>query len=260
MKVVILAGGLGTRISEESHLKPKPMIEIGGRPILWHIMKYYSEFGFHDFVICLGYKQYVVKEFFADYFLHTSDVTFDLANNQMEVHNNYSEPWKVTLVDTGLNTMTGGRIKRIRPYTGGEPFMLTYGDGVCDVDLHALLRFHESHGKTATITTVNIAQLKGVLDVGSDGRVKSFRQKNEADASLVNGGFMVMNPEIFRYLKDDNTVFEREPMEQLAAEGQLMGYHHQGFWQCMDTQREMKKLEELWQSGKAPWKIWKNQG
>jgi glucose-1-phosphate cytidylyltransferase len=256
MKVVLLAGGLGTRISEQSHLKPKPMIEIGERPILWHIMKYYSQFGFHDFVICLGYKQYVVKEFFADYFLHTSDVTFDLANNSMEVHNNYSEPWKVTLVDTGLNTMTGGRIKRIQPYIGDEPFMLTYGDGVCDVDLEALLKFHQSHGKTATMTTVNIAQLKGVLDIDDGDVVRSFREKAETDASLINGGFMVLNPEVFSYLKDDTTVLEQEPLQELAAEGQLMSFHHTGFWQCMDTQREMKKLEELWQSGKAPWKIW----
>ncbi len=256
MKVVLLAGGLGTRISEQSHLKPKPMIEIGERPILWHIMKYYSQFGFHDFVICLGYKQYVVKEFFADYFLHTSDVTFDLANNSMEVHNNYSEPWKVTLVDTGLNTMTGGRIKRIQPYIGDEPFMLTYGDGVCDVDLETLLKFHQSHGKTATMTTVNIAQLKGVLDIDDGDVVRSFREKAETDASLINGGFMVLNPEVFSYLKDDTTVLEQEPLQELAAEGQLMSFHHTGFWQCMDTQREMKKLEELWQSGKAPWKIW----
>lgn len=258
MKVVLLAGGLGTRISEESHLKPKPMIEIGEKPILWHIMKYYSQYGFHDFVICLGYKQYVVKEFFADYFLHTSDVTFDLANNKMEVHNNYSEPWKVTLVDTGLNTMTGGRIKRIKPYIGNEPFMLTYGDGVCDVDLDALLEFHKAHGKTATMTTVNLAQTKGVLDVGKDNTIHSFREKEEDDSSLINGGFMVMNPEIFSYLKDDATVFEQEPLRRLAEEGQLMSFCHTGFWQCMDTQREMKKLEDLWQSGKAPWKIWEN--
>ncbi len=258
MKVVILAGGLGTRISEQSHLKPKPMIEIGEKPILWHIMKYYSEFGFHDFVICLGYKQYVVKEFFADYFLHTSDVTFDLSNNQMEVHNNYSEPWKVTLVDTGLNTMTGGRVKRVQPYIGEETFMLTYGDGVCDVDLHALLKFHRSHGRTATITAVSIAQMKGILDISQDGQVRSFREKKEMDSSMVNGGFMVLNPEIFGYLRDDTTVFEQEPMQRLAKEGQLMSYHHSGFWQCMDTQREMKKLEELWQSGQAPWKIWNN--
>jgi glucose-1-phosphate cytidylyltransferase len=256
MKVVLLAGGLGTRISEESHLKPKPMIEIGEKPILWHIMKYYSQFGFHDFVICLGYKQYVVKEFFADYFLHTSDVTFDLANNSMEVHNNYSEPWKVTLVDTGLNTMTGGRVKRIQPFIGEEPFMLTYGDGVCDVDLNALLKFHESHGKIASMTTVNIAQLKGVLDIDEGDVVRSFREKDETDASLINGGFMVFNPEIFSYLEDDSTVLEQKPLQRLAAEGELMSFHHTGFWQCMDTQREMKKLEDLWQSGKAPWKIW----
>lgn len=258
MKVVILAGGLGTRISEESHLKPKPMIEIGGRPILWHIMKYYSEFGFHDFVICLGYKQYVVKEFFADYFLHTSDVTFDLANNKMEVHNNYAEPWKVTLVDTGLHTMTGGRVKRIQPYIGAEPFMLTYGDGVCNVDLEALVKFHKSHGRIATITTVNIGQQKGVLDIGPDNVIRSFREKSDSDGAVINGGFMVMNPQVFDYLKDDQTVFEQEPMQRLASEGELMSFYHDGFWQCMDTQREMKKLEELWQSKQAPWKIWKD--
>lgn len=256
MKVVILAGGLGTRISEESHLKPKPMIEIGGKPILWHIMKIYSQYGFHEFVICLGYKQYVVKEFFADYFLHTSDVTFDLSKNQMEVHNNYTEPWKVTLVDTGLNTMTGGRIKRIKDYVGNEPFFLTYGDGVADVDIKKLLAFHQSHGKIATITTVNIGQMKGVLDIGEDNTVLSFREKSDNDGSLINGGFMVMNPEIFSYLEDDNTVFEKAPMSRLAAERQMMSYYHDGFWQCMDTQREMKYLEGLWQSGKAPWKIW----
>ena len=258
MKVVILAGGLGTRISEESHLKPKPMIEIGGRPILWHIMKYYSEFGFHDFVICLGYKQYVVKEFFADYFLHTSDVTFDLANNKMEVHNNYAEPWKVTLVDTGLHTMTGGRVKRIQPYIGDEPFMLTYGDGVCNVDLEALVKFHKSHGRIATITTVNIGQQKGVLDIGPDNVIRSFREKSDSDGAVINGGFMVMNPQVFNYLKDDQTVFEQEPMQRLASEGELMSFYHDGVWQCMDTQREMKKLEELWQSKQAPWKIWKD--
>ena len=257
MKVVLLAGGLGTRISEESHLKPKPMIEIGGKPILWHIMKYYSQFGFHEFVICLGYKQYVVKEFFADYFLHTSDVTFDLANNRMEVHNNYAEPWKVTLVDTGLNTMTGGRVKRIQPYIGDEPFMLTYGDGVCNVDLKGLVEFHKSHGKTATITTVSIDQQKGVLDIGPDNTIRSFREKAASDGAIINGGFMVLNPEVFSYLKDDTTVLEQEPMTRLAAEGQLMSFYHDGFWQCMDTQREMQLLETLWQSGNAPWKIWK---
>lgn len=256
MKVVILAGGFGSRISEESHLKPKPMIEIGGRPILWHIMKHYSEYGYHEFVICLGYKQYVVKEFFADYFLHTSDVTFDLANNQMEVHNNYSEPWKVTLVDTGLKTMTGGRVKRIQPFIGNEPFMLTYGDGVSDVNLRALEDFHHSHGKIATITTVNIGQMKGVLDIGPDYAIQAFREKEDLDGALINGGFMVMNPEIFDYLENDTTVFEQGPMKTLADRGQLMSFRHNGFWQCMDTQREMMKLEELWQSGKAPWKIW----
>lgn len=258
MKVVILAGGLGTRISEESHLKPKPMIEIGGKPILWHIMKIYSQYGFHEFVICLGYKQHVVKEFFADYFLHTSDVTFDLATNEKKIHNNYAEPWKVTLVDTGLHTMTGGRVKRIRDYVGEEPFFLTYGDGVADVDIGALLKFHQSHGKIATITTVNISQMKGVLDISEDNTVLSFREKYDKDGTLINGGFMVMNPEIFDYLKDDSTVFEKEPMSRLAAERQMMSYYHKGFWQCMDTQREMKYLEELWQSGKAPWKIWKS--
>ena len=257
MKVVILAGGFGTRISEESHLKPKPMIEIGEKPIMWHIMKYYSQFGYNEFIICLGYKQYVVKEFFADYFLHTSDVTFDLANNSMKVHNNYAEPWKVTLVDTGLNTMTGGRVKRIQPYIGDEPFMLTYGDGVCNVDLKGLVEFNKSHGKTATITTVSIDQQKGVLDIGPDNTIRSFREKAASDGAIINGGFMVLNPEVFSYLKDDATVFEQEPMTRLAAEGQLMSFYHDGFWQCMDTQREMQLLETLWQSGNAPWKIWK---
>lgn len=257
MKVVILAGGFGTRITEESHLKPKPMIEIGEQPILWHIMKYYSCFGFNDFVICLGYKQYVVKEFFSDYFLHTSDITFDLANNRMEVHNNYSEPWKVTLVDTGLNTMTGGRIKRIRDYIGDESFMLTYGDGLSDVDLSKLLEFHKGHRKIGTITTVNLGQAKGVLSIDKDGVIESFREKSKADRALINGGFMVMNPEIFDYIDGDTTVFEKEPLEILVEKGQLMSFYHDGFWQCMDTQREKNKLEELWQSKRAPWKVWK---
>lgn len=256
MKVVILAGGFGTRISEESHLKPKPMVEIGEKPILWHIMKYYSAYGFHDFIICCGYKQHVIKEWFADYYLHNSDVTFDLASNKMEVHNNYSEPWRVTVVDTGLNTMTGGRIKRIEPYVKGETFMMTYGDGVCNVDLKALREFHEGHGKIATITTVNIGQVKGVLDIDENDTVTSFREKDDNDGSLINGGFMVLNPEIFDYLEGDDTVFEQGPMQRLAAEGQLKSFYHDGFWQCMDTQREMNKLEELWQSGRAPWKIW----
>ncbi len=257
MKVVILAGGFGSRITEESHLRPKPMIEIGGRPILWHIMKYYSEFGFNDFIICLGYKQYVVKEFFADYFLHTSDITFDLANNKMEVHNNYSEPWKVTLVDTGLNTMTGGRIKRIKNYIKEDSFMLTYGDGLSNVDLKSLLDFHKSHGKIATMTTVNIGQAKGVLSVDDTGLVKSFREKSEDDGAIINGGFMVLNQGVFNYLKDDTTVFEAEPLAGLVADGELMSFYHSGFWQCMDTTREKNKLEEFWAGGHAPWRIWK---
>ena len=258
MKVVILAGGFGTRISEESHLKPKPMVEIGEQPILWHIMKYYSQFGFHEFVICLGYKQYVVKEYFADYFLHTSDVTFDLANNRMEVHNNYSEPWRVTLVDTGLHTMTGGRIKRIRDYIGDEPFLLTYGDGVSNVDLNALVEFHKKHGKTATITGVNVGQRFGVLEVDADGAIREFREKSDDDGKIINGGFMVMNPEVFDYIEGDSTVFEKEPLENLAKDGQLMVFRHDGFWKCMDTQRDTQQLEKMWMEGNAPWKIWEN--
>ena len=240
MKVVILAGGLGTRISEESHLRPKPMIEIGERPILWHIMKYYSTFGFNEFIICAGYKQYVIKEYFSDYFLHNSDVTFDLSSNSMTIHNNNSENWKVSVIDTGLNTMTGGRIKRVQKYIGDESFMMTYGDGVCDVDLNALLKFHKSHGQTATITMV----------------ITAFREKEERDASLINGGYMVFNKEIFDYLDSDETILEKGPLGRLSSEGQLMGFNHGGFWQCMDTQREKNKLEELWASGKAPWKKW----
>ena len=258
MKVVILAGGFGTRITEESHLKPKPMIEIGEQPILWHIMKYYSQFGFNDFVICLGDKQYVVKEYFADYFLHTSDITFDLANNKMEVHNNYAEPWKVTLVDTGLHTMTGGRIKRIQNHIKDEPFMLTYGDGLSNVDLKKLLEFHQSHGKIGTLTTVNIGQAKGVLTIDESNTIRSFREKNENDGAIINGGFMVMNPEIFDYIEGDSTVFEKEPLQKLAQDGQLMSFYHDGFWQCMDTQREKMKLEKLWETKKAPWKVWEN--
>lgn len=256
MKVAILAGGFGTRISEESHLKPKPMIEIGEMPILWHIMKYYSSYGFREFIILAGYKQYVIKEFFANYFLHNADITFDMSNNQMEVHNNASEDWRVTVVDTGLNTMTGGRIKRIQRYIGDEPFMLTYGDGVADVDLEGLLRFHKQHGRIATLTTVSLVQQKGVLDVAADGQVRAFREKDESEGAIINGGFMVLNPEIFNYLKDDTTVLERDPMHQLAADGELMSFYHPGFWQCMDTQREKKLLEELWASGRAPWKRW----
>lgn len=256
MKVVILAGGFGTRISEESHLRPKPMIEIGSKPILWHIMKYYSAFGFNEFIICAGYMQYVIKEYFSDYFLHNSDVAFDLATNSMTILNNYSENWKVSIIDTGLSTGTGGRIKRIHEFVGEETFFLTYGDGVCTVDLNKLLKFHMESGRTATITIVNIAEMKGVLEVESDGQITSFREKDAQDASLINGGYMVFNKEIFDYLKSDETVLEREPFEELSKNGQLGGYYHDGFWQCMDTEREKKRLEALWVSGRAPWKIW----
>lgn len=256
MKVVILAGGFGTRISEESHLQPKPMIEIGEQPILWHIMKLYSHYGYNDFVICLGYKQYMIKEYFADYFLHTSDITFDLATNEMQVHNNYAEPWKVTLVDTGLNTMTGGRVKRVQKYIGNEPFLLTYGDGVSNVDIHKLVAFHQSHGKIATITAISTRQRFGVLDLDVNHQVQSFREKTRDDGAIINGGFMVMQPEIFNYLNGDDTVFEKKPLAALAEEGQLMAYQHKGFWQCMDTQRDKKLLEKMWAENEAPWKVW----
>jgi glucose-1-phosphate cytidylyltransferase len=256
MKVVILAGGFGTRISEESHLRPKPMIEIGERPILWHIMKIYSSYGFNDFIICLGYKAYMIKEFFASYFLHTSDITFDLAKNKMEVHNNTSEPWRVTLVDTGLHTMTGGRVKRIQKYTGNEPFMLTYGDGVSNVNIASLVDFHYSHGKIATLTTINVGQRFGVIDIGIDNAIHAFREKSDTDGSMINAGFMVFNPEIFNYIDDDATILEKSPLESIARKGQLMAYKHEGFWQCMDTQRDKKKLEELWATKTAPWRNW----
>ena len=257
MKVVLLAGGFGTRISEESHLKPKPMIEIGGKPILWHIMKEYSHYGYNDFIICCGYKQYVIKEWFADYALHNSDVTFDFTQGgKMTVHNNFSEPWKVTLVDTGLNTMTGGRVKRIQPYVGDETFMLTYGDGVCDVNINELVKFHQSHGKIATMTSVSVGQRFGVLDIDENNTIRAFREKQDSDGSRINAGYMVLEPEVFSYIKDDTTVFEKEPMERLAKEGQLMSYSHKGFWQCMDTKREKDILENLLKQGKAPWKKW----
>jgi len=260
MKAVILAGGLGTRISEESHLRPKPMIEIGGKPILWHIMKEYSHYGFNEFVICAGYRQHMIKEYFADYFLHTSDITFDFTNgaNEMIVHRNNSERWKVTIVDTGLNTMTGGRVKRIKEYVGGEPFMLTYGDGVCDIDINKLVDFHKSHGKIATMTAINVSQRFGVLEIQDDGKISAFREKNDDDGSVINGGYMVLNPEIFDYIADDTTVFEKYPLETMAKMGELMAYHHDGFWQCMDTQRDKELLEKMWASGNAPWKAWKD--
>lgn len=256
MKVVILAGGFGTRISEESINKPKPMIEIGEQPILWHIMKLYSYYGYHEFILCLGYKQYIIKEYFADYFLHTSDITFDIAKNEMIVHNNCAEPWKVTLVDTGLNTMTGGRIKRIQNYIGKEPFMLTYGDGVSNLSLSELERFHQSHGKIGTISTYTIGQQFGVLEVNKNNQITAFREKSNMDGGVINIGYMIMNPEIFDYIEEDSTMLEKEPLENLVKNDQLMAYHHTGFWKCMDTQRDKKQLEQLWQSGIAPWKVW----
>ena len=256
MKVIILAGGLGTRISEESHLKPKPMIEIGEQPILWHIMKYFSTFKFNEFIILAGYKQNKIKEYFANYFVYNSDVTFYMVNNSMEVHHKTAENWKVTVLDTGLNTMTGGRVKRAKEYIGNEPFMLTYGDGVADVDLDALQDFHSKHGKIATITTVSLAQQKGVLEKEENGLIRTFREKRIDDAAMINGGYMLLNPEIFNYIEDDMTVFEQSTLNKLAEEEQLMGFEHDGFWQCMDTQREKEKLERLWAGGKAPWKRW----
>lgn len=261
MKVVLLAGGFGTRISEESQFKPKPMIEIGGMPILWHIMKEYAYYGHTEFIICAGYRQEYIKEWFANYFLHNSDVTFDYRDgkNEMTIHASHCEPWKVTVVDTGYNTMTGGRIKRVQSYIGNEPFFMTYGDGVCDVDINRLLEFHRSHGKIATLTAVKLKQEKGVLHIGGDNAVKAFREKNISDGAPINAGYMVLQPEIFNYLKDDTTVFEKEPLEQLVEEGQLMSYVHTGFWQCMDNIREKAMLEKLLATGEAPWKKWKRE-
>lgn len=258
MKVVLLAGGFGTRISEESQFKPKPMVEIGDKPILWHIMKEYSYYGFNDFIICAGYKQHVIKEWFADYFLHNSDITFDFTkgSSDMIIHDQHCEPWKVTVVDTGMNTMTGGRIKRVQRYIGSETFMMTYGDGVCDVNLAELLEFHKSHGKLATLTAVMLEPGKGILDIGGDNAVKAFREKNISDGSPINAGYMVLEPQIFDYIEGDFTVFEKEPMIKLVSENQLMSYMHKGFWQCMDTKREKDKLEKLLELGKAPWKKW----
>ena len=257
MKVVILAGGFGTRISEESQYKPKPMLEIGGMPILWHIMKNYAYFGFNEFVICAGYKQHMIKEWFADYFLYTSDITIDFTKgNEMIVHNQHAEPWKVTIVDTGLNTMTGGRIKRIQSYIGNETFMMTYGDGVCDVDISKLVEFHKNNGKIATLTAVQLQQSKGILNIAEDNTVRSFREKSSMDSAPINAGFMVLEPKIFDYLENDATVFEKKPLESLAKEGQLVSYIHNGFWQCMDTKREKDELEKMWNTGDAPWKLW----
>ncbi len=258
MKTVILAGGFGTRISEESRNRPKPMIEIGGKPVLWHIMKGFAAFGFNEFIICAGYKQHMIKDWFADYFLASSDVTFDWTQgrNDFVLHNVHCEPWKVTIADTGLHTMTGGRIKRIQPYIGNETFMMTYGDAVCDVNINDLVSFHRGHGKIATLTAVQMQQQKGILDIGDYGAVRSFREKHASDGAVINAGYMVLQPEIFDYLEGDETVFETKPLETLAGEGQLMSYLHKGFWQCMDTARERDVLEKYWASGEAPWKVW----
>jgi len=256
MKVVILAGGLGTRLSEETVLKPKPMVEVGGKPILLHIMKIYSHFGFNDFIVCLGFKGYVIKEYFSNYFLHMSDVTFDMSTNTMEVHHKKAEPWRVTLVDTGQDTMTGGRIKRVAPYLGNEPFMMTYGDGVANVDIAKLVAFHRSHGRLATVTSTQPSGRFGALCFGKGDQVVSFQEKPAGDVNWINGGFFVLDPKIIDYIAGDATLFEREPMEGLAGDGQLMAYKHAGFWQPMDTLRDKNHLEELWGSGKAPWKMW----
>jgi len=256
MKVVILAGGLGTRLSEETIVKPKPMVEIGGKPIIWHIMKIYSHYGFNDFIICLGYKGYMIKEYFAHYFLHMSDVTMDLKKNTVEVHQNLSEPWKVTLVDTGLETMTGGRIKRIKPYIEDETMMLTYGDGVSDINIKSLLNYHKKKKKLATVTAVQPPGRFGALRINKNNIVEHFLEKPEGDGGFINGGFFVLEPNVIDYIEGDKTAWEREPMERLAAEGQLTAYKHSGFWYAVDTLRDKNYLEELWAKGNAPWKCW----
>lgn len=256
MKAVILAGGLGTRLSEETVVRPKPMVEIGGKPILWHILKGYAHHGVNDFVICCGYKGYVIKEYFANYFLHMSDVTFDMRSNRMEVHHKRAEPWNVTLVDTGDDSMTGGRLLRVAQYVqDDEAFCFTYGDGVSDLDIGATLDFHRSHGKAATLTATFPPGRFGALDI-ADGQVRSFKEKPQGDGAMINGGFFVLKPDVLEYITDDATIWEREPLTRLAAEGQLMAYEHQGFWQPMDTLRDKHLLEDLWASGKAPWKTW----
>lgn len=256
MKAVILAGGLGTRLSEETSTRPKPMVEIGGKPILWHIMKMYSSHGINDFVICCGYKGYVIKEYFANYFLHMSDVTFNMRDNSMEVHNKRAEPWNVTLVDTGEQSMTGGRLRRVAEYVKNEEaFCFTYGDGVGDIDIADSIRFHKSHGKAATLAATFPPGRFGALDI-QDKQVKSFKEKPKGDNAMINGGFFVLSPNVLNYLTDDSTVWEQEPLMNLSEDGELMAYEHHGFWQPMDTLRDKNLLEELWESGKAPWKTW----
>jgi len=256
MKVVLLAGGLGTRLSEETVLKPKPMVEIGGMPILWHIMKIYAAHGFNDFVVCLGYKGYVVKEYFANYFLHKSDVTIDMSDNSIKVHDSQAEPWKITLVDTGNDSMTGGRIKRVQPHIGNEPFMLTYGDGVSNVNIAELVKFHQSHGKYCTVTSVQPSGRFGALNLAEDKTVNSFMEKPKGDGSWINGGFFVCQPEVFDYIEGDSTIFEKAPMENIAADGQMKAFSHSGFWKPMDTLRDKHELEEDWANNRAQWKIW----
>ena len=257
MQVVLLAGGAGTRISEESEFRPKPMVEIGGMPILWHIMKEYSYYGHNEFIICAGYKQEMIKKWFGDYFLHTSDVTFDFTQgNDVIIHNQKTEPWKVTVVDTGLSTMTGGRLKRVKKYLDDDCFLMTYGDGVCDVDINDLVRFHKENGKTATLTSVTVDQTKGTLDVAEDNSVRAFREKKVQDASVINAGYMVLDSKVFDYISDDSSVFETDVLSKLADEGELMSYSHKGFWQCMDTLREKNYLETLVKKGRAPWIKW----
>lgn len=259
MKVVLLAGGFGTRISEESMMKPKPMIEIDGQPILWHIMKEYSYYGFNEFIICAGYKQHVIKEYFANYYLYHSDITFDFVNdNSMRIHNNVAEPWKVTIIDTGYETLTGGRMKRVRNYIGNETFMMTYGDGVCDVNIREVARYHKRHGKIATITAVQPGGRFGTLEIQEDGTIRQFSEKKKEDGGWINGGYMVLQPQIFDYVDGDMTAFEKEPLERLSKEGQLAAYKYNGFWRCMDTMKEKLYLEDLSVKGKAPWKVWEN--
>jgi len=256
MKAIILAGGLGTRLSEETNSKPKPMVEIGSRPVLWHIMKLYSYHGVNDFIVCLGYKGFMIKEYFANYFLHMSDVTFDMANNKMEIHEANAEPWRVTLVDTGENVMTGGRMKRVASYIGEDNFCFTYGDGVADVNIKELIKFHKTQGTLATVTSVQPPGRFGELDI-THGKITAFKEKPQGDGASISGGFFILSPRVLDYIKNDNTVWEKEPLEKLANEGQLSAYQHNGFWQPMDTLRDKAMLDELWASGKAPWKVWK---
>lgn len=256
MKVVILAGGFGTRISEESYRVPKPMIEIGGKPILWHIIKEYSHYGFNEFIICLGYRQQVIKEFFSNYYLNNSDITFDMENNDIIVHKTCSEPWKITLVDTGLNTMTGGRVKRIKEYINNETFLLTYGDGVCDINIRKLVEYHKKHKKLATITAIQPGGKFGALSINESNKITSFIEKSKDDGGWINGGYMVLEPDIFNYIKNDEIALEKEPLETLAKNGQLMAYRYDGFWQCMDTLKDKNYLEELLKDNNAPWVKW----